>query len=748
MQTASRYSLLLLLCASAAITLLVFWPVVTHLNSAMFTYSGDGLKNYYAVSWYLQHNHGLHFTGMNYPFGEHLSFADGQPGLSLPYKWISYLFPSLQQYGIGLTNAAVLIGIFITPYFLYKILRHYHVSNAFAITGALLICFLSPQLFRIEAHYGLSYPFFFCAAWYFFLLFEEKKTIRSAVVLIAFISWIGLLHFYLAVIVALFLTAYLLPASILQFKTTDRKQLLLRWAIVITPIVLLQLFMLTTDSITDRPTKPWGFFYATSDWTSVFLPHIVDLFGNPAKPLFDRYWEGFAYIGMTANLFCIIFIIHSIVRLVQTKQPRSIFTTEQNLFLLSAVLLLLFSMSIPFKWGLQSLIDKLPMLRQFRAPGRFAWPFYYVTGVFCIVYICRLIQDAKKAFVKNLLLSFSVLLALVWTAECIYRMIDRNELAKRAVAHYRIIAEQNIADLLNKSGHYASEFQSLLVLPYFHVGSEKFSMNNGLSEIHAMKTSLQTGLPLMNVMLSRTSLEQSKQSVQFISDSLVQKQLINKLSGKPILVLVTPQELTGSEQELVRKSKLLASQNGWSLYALQPASLSANHIWVKMQFTNRQQLFKQYGSYFSNDSASSAILKFTDVDASINKPANGVQFANELSELLKFPVGKYKAGDTLRMSAWLSIEADVETFPVLACTQQDAEGKDIRYDEASFKRATNVYGNNVMAVNNFVMHPNAVQVSILLYNPARIFNLQVCRINEIILMPSGKSFYFNNIFIP
>ncbi|HLO38541.1 MAG TPA: hypothetical protein VK173_08625 [Lacibacter sp.] len=713
----------------------------------MFTYSGDGLKNYFAVTYYLQHNTGLHFTGMNYPFGEHLSFADGQPGLALPYKWISYLFPSLRMYGIGLTNAAVLLGIIIAPYFLYKILKRFEVTDALAFPAALLICFLSPQFFRIEGHYALSYPFFFCAAWYLFLVAEEKQSIRSTTLLIVFITWIGLLHFYLAAIVALFLAAYNLPALFFNRKTTSLKQQLLRWAPVLVPIVLLQLFMLT-DSVPDRPNKPWGFFYATSDWSSVFLPHIVDLFGNPVKPLFDRYWEGFAYIGIAANLFCVAFIIHHIIHFLTPGKTTSLFTTQQYLFLTSAVLLLLFSMSIPFKWGLESWFDRLPMLRQFRAPGRFAWPFYYVAGVLAVVYFSQLLKSTSKPIFKKIVTTVIVLIGLVWAAECVYRMKDRNALAQRSVGYYRIIAEQNISDLLKKSGHYADEFQAILTLPYFHVGSEKFSMSNGLSEIHAMKASLQTGLPLMNVMMSRTSLEQSKLLMQFFSDSLIEKKIIPLLDKKPLLILVTPQDLSENEKLLVRKSKLLSSQNGWSLYSYPPTAVVPDVTEVKRQFVQRQQLFKQFGNYFSNDTASIAILRFTDSNASIKNDKSGVLFSKKVTELLKFPVGTYKAGDTLRMSAWLNIDAAAETFPVLACTQQNAAGKDIRYDEASFKRATDVYGNNVMAVNSFVVQPNAVQVTILLYNPARIFNLQISRKNEIILLPSGKSFYFNNIFIP
>jgi hypothetical protein len=212
--------------------------------------------------------------------------------------------------------------------------------------------------------------------------------------------------------------------------------------------------------------------------------------------------------------------------------------------------------------------------------------------------------------------------------------------------------------------------------------------------------------------------------------------------------LVTPQELSENEKRLVSKSKLLFSQNGWSLYSFQPAVLVQDLAAVKQQYARRQELFKQYGNYFSNDSASVAILKFTDSNAFINNNKSGILFPNELNEVMKFPVAAYKAGDTLRMSAWLNIDASAETFPVLACTQQDTAGKDIRYDEASFKRATDVYGNNVMAANNFVIQPNAVHVTVLLYNPARIFNLQINRKNEIILLPSGRSFYFNNIFIP
>ena len=59
-----------------------FKDILLHPNEYLFGAEGDGLKNYYSVAYQVVHGEGTWFNGMMYPFGDHLTFADGQPLLT------------------------------------------------------------------------------------------------------------------------------------------------------------------------------------------------------------------------------------------------------------------------------------------------------------------------------------------------------------------------------------------------------------------------------------------------------------------------------------------------------------------------------------------------------------------------------------------------------------------------------------------------------------------------------------------
>ncbi len=742
-----KYSSILLFL-SCVCTCTVFWPVVTHLNTAMFGVTGDGLKNYYAVIYFLQHDQGIHFTGMNYPFGEHLSFADGQPGLVVPFKWLCTVFPALKQYGIGLINGAMLFAIAIAPWFYYRILLKFQTNHVFAVTGALLVTWLSPQLFRLPAHYALSYPFFFGAAWFMFIKTEEHGKISTGVWTILLIVWLGLLHFYLAVIACCFFAAYSLFITISRLKNDSWKLHITRWLIVLLPIMLLQLFMLVTDTISDRPAKPWGFFYAIANWTSVFVPHILDLFGTEKLKMNDQFAEGFAYIGIVPCVFCIVFPLHLLIaavtgniRKIQMQLP-----ARYYFFGIAAVLLLFFSMNMPFKWGLHSLVDQLPFLKQFRAPGRFAWVFYYVTGIFTVVYCSNLYRRISRPFLKKSILVIFVAAACIWFSECVYRANMYRKWSETALQNYMRFAGHDMRELLAKAGRYGNEFGSILVLPYFHVGSEKFDIENNTAAFYAMKASVQWGLPMMNVMMSRTSIQQSCDAVQLLSDSLIEKKLLTRLPGDPVLVMAVTSKLSEKEKLLIKKGKLLITTGEFSLYELIPASLKTNIAATKMQAERMSRNFQHHTGFRSSDSLSVATVLFLDTTGGIMQSKAGVHFNAAANILFEGP-SYYQPGDTINLSLWVKIDPLAESLPIVICTQLDSTGNAVSSSELLFKKSNDVYNKHVLATGNYVIAANTKIIRVLMYKPGTVFNIVIRKKAEQIYIPSGKSFYYNNIFI-
>jgi hypothetical protein len=747
MNTVEKKYAVALMLVSLICSLIVFWPVVTHINSAMFAREGDGLKNYYSIVYYLQHDSNTRFTGMNYPFGEHLSFADGQPGLALPFKWFCYIFPVFKKNGICLVNSAMLLAIMVAPYFYYRVLLHFRTQPLFAAAGALLITFLSPQFFRIPAHYGLSYPFFFGAVWFLLIKTEEKKSAGTAILNVLLITWLGLLHFYLAAISCFFVGIYAFFTTVGSFKKDGMGLHILRWMTALLPVILLQLFMMLTDNITDRPARPWGFFYAIADFTSVFLPHVNDLLGSEKRRMNEQFAEGFAYIGVVSNLFFLVFAFHLLVLLVTGKirNITKLFNARHYFFLVAAILLLLFAMNIPFKWNLRFLVDEFPFLRQFRAPGRFAWVFYYVIGVFTVSYCSALYHGIRSAAAKKTITVVLIAAASLWTTECIHRLKDYNRWSHAALQNYMLYAEQDMQTLLSKTGRYANEFQCLLTLPYFHVGSEKFSIENNRSAFYAMKASVQFGLPLMNVMMSRTSLQQSCDAVQLFSDSLIQKNIIHGLADSPLLVLTVQQNLNEQEKLFLNKAILLISDGDFALYEIKPSAMQGNRTIAKEKLWQAKNSFVQHKGYLSSEITSGAVLLFADTGAAIMNGNTGKDFQQYENELYNGMMN-YAPGDTINMSLWIKADPLAESLPIIRCIQLDAAGRETGIFEIAAKFSANVYRQQVLASGNFICMENTKRIKIMMYGPGIIFNLLIRKNGEQVYFQSGKSFYFNNIF--
>ena len=70
----------------------------------LFEDSGDGLKNYFSLSWYVLHDDGLHFSGMNAPYGEHILFTDNQPILAVALRFVHKNIASRDGHIVGIVN--------------------------------------------------------------------------------------------------------------------------------------------------------------------------------------------------------------------------------------------------------------------------------------------------------------------------------------------------------------------------------------------------------------------------------------------------------------------------------------------------------------------------------------------------------------------------------------------------------------------------------------------------------------------
>ena len=57
-------------------------------NAYLLRDTPDTYKNYMTTAWHVAHDSDyVHYSGMNYPYGEHVLFTDNQPVISAAMQW-------------------------------------------------------------------------------------------------------------------------------------------------------------------------------------------------------------------------------------------------------------------------------------------------------------------------------------------------------------------------------------------------------------------------------------------------------------------------------------------------------------------------------------------------------------------------------------------------------------------------------------------------------------------------------------
>ncbi|HMP88430.1 MAG TPA: hypothetical protein PKE63_14215, partial [Lacibacter sp.] len=453
--------------ASCLVVAAVFPTILLHPNTTLFSVGGDGIKNYFTALYYLQHNSGIRFTGMNYPFGEHILFGDAQPGLMIPFGWLCSVFPALSQHHLAFFNYSVLTGMALGAPAVFLLLKEFRVVRWQALVAALCISFLSPQVLRAENHYGLSYFFLFPLTWLVCLRAAARPGIKWTGTGILLVVATGLLHFYLALLSCLFLLGYALLTTLLRRKKETIAAKLSWWGIPLSGLLLLQLFVRLTDGVSDRPQKPWGFLTTLADWRSILQPLPSDLLRRNI-PEYRGFEEGFSYIGSLPIVFLACFLVTGLFLLFRRRrngyEHLPFLHQQELLFFLSSAGLLLFAMGIPFIWNMEWLADRLSVLRQFRGLGRFAWAFYSVCTVLAVVGFSRFtgfISGKKYAWAGK---GAIALLYLLWAGEAGWRMYTFHKFDNTASLYYRIFTENSYRQQLEREGYRTDHFQAVLCL--------------------------------------------------------------------------------------------------------------------------------------------------------------------------------------------------------------------------------------------------------------------------------------------
>ena len=618
----------------ALLMAVLFGPVFWHPGRYLFSTIEDGLKNYYTAIWYVHHDAGWWFTGMNYPFGEHVVFTDNQPLLS-------FVLAALRRRGgavnvLAVLNGGMLLAQLLSAPPLLALLRRCRLPAWYAGLATVLIVLLAPQLDRLLGHYALSYACVIPTLWHIAVRATEARrrlgwygTYAGATL------FFGCLHPYYFPISALLLLAYSAVAWWQGPGQTTWQQRISYWLPVLlalaVPLGLFQATLALTDPYAaDRPGNPYGFFaYSSSVW-SVFFPVEEPVRGWWQRIFHtpDPSWEGQAYVGLVGTLVAIGTLLRVGWRLRRRewrRLRRPALPPVLRISLWAGFLILLFAMGWPFRWGLEGLIPYLGPIRQFRSIGRFAWIFYYfysVYGAYALYQAFRWLRQRRKARQATVLLAAALLL---WAAESIFNIGHKAYLIQHPRAVGRTLAAAATKTALYQrrlaaAGQSVAAYQAILPIPYYSLGSEVFStFNSDLSSYESMRASLETGLPIAATMLSRTPLYQAQALKQVLSHPAIDKTVLTRLPDqRPFLLVVSATAPRDSaENALLARAHIFYRDSAVWLATLPLNRLEARPAF-EAEFRRLQAALFAYPGYWSSVAAPQVVHRSFDAPKAAN----------------------------------------------------------------------------------------------------------------------------------
>ncbi len=535
----------------------------------LFEDGGDGLKNYYTLDYYVKHDQGWHFSGMNYPYGEHIIYTDNQPLLAMTLGWIHRHLIKMDHHVIGTLNMLMLVSIYLAVLILYHLLRRWSVGRWWAFGAALCITFLSPQLWRLQGHYGLSYVAFIPL-----LLLLLDKIMRDA-----YRKWLSALSAGLLIVVMSLTHMYFLLLSALivfcvvvfwyMYNRRDRNMVRhvmpLLLAVLLLPGILLIGLRKSTDTVKDRPIEPWGLDDHTISFQRTFFPFIPPLdkvwtdILKQEKPINERV----AYVGLLGLL-----MLPAVGFFLIRKRKDGTPDTAVKVFLWAAVLSWCMAAGIFYQHGFRFFWEAVPILKQFRGLGRFGISFYYLYMLVCSYLLWRVYQRMQE---RDLGQAGSYVLGavfVVWGFEASLNI----KAVSAPVFRYNVWLSHTKTDyvpLLQAAGYTPDSFQAILQFPLVAIGNENMGVARGFWTLReGVHASTETGLPMIDYAMSRTSISQGMDIVELISTPYASKRRGQMLNDKPILLLCEEEFVIPSERRWIDKAKKIGTYQSITLYAL------------------------------------------------------------------------------------------------------------------------------------------------------------------------------------
>ena len=584
-----------------------FGKSLTHLNTYYFTSEGDGIHAYYTALYHVHHDSTYwRMNGMNYPQGEEVFFTGCQPIVTNVIKLLG-----LGYFTVGILNFIMLISIVFCSVFLYLIFRRLKVQEWLAISAALFIAFSSPQIGRLNGHFSLTYQFAIPALIYLLMRFWDTPSYKNSIyigVLTLFMTGVQFYFFGFFALISFFFWIYFFVINY-QEKKSILKSFgfsVLHFSIqLILPFLAIKFLVSSIDPVLDRTNEPFGFFMYVTKPVTVFYPllqwynfeWLQHFFRPPAK----IEWEGLVYLGLTSIVLFVYVLFKQFDALVHFRIKKVLWPFEKtimNILLYISVVALIVSTALPFMMFDRWLYYEIGYFKQMRGIGRFAWVTFYCLNILSVYWL------SQQMIQRKWMIYVSVFFMMVMATEA----YDMSGPTGKAIANN--VPEMNM-NKIHKDFEWVKKvenlnFQAIITLPYFHVGSENIWIDPGPEPMkYAYLSSLHTGKPLVNVLLNRNSLSETYDHIRIIQEPYILPNFVTLKSKSPYLLVVLKNlPLTNYEQEMLNSSRRI-DENEKLIIAELPSSYFEERITAKLNFLPKletQNYFK-FDQVFYSDSS-------------------------------------------------------------------------------------------------------------------------------------------------
>jgi hypothetical protein len=307
-------------------------------------------------------------------------------------------------------------------------------------------------------------------------------------------------------------------------------------------------------------------------------------------------------------------------------------------------------------------------------------------------------------------------------------------------------------DRLAENGYAANDFQATLFVGFFHIGSEKLYIDrSGFDSGKAMEIAYQTGLPLINSMLSRTSVSQTLQLAQAVCHSTLHKTYPSFLNEKNILLITNEKDLIPQEKYLISKSKFIYEVGNLKLFSLPVSAYHDTQQVLQDHFREIKQMyyFDTTYQYYAERPIQLFYKDNFDDHASPETFEGGGSYYEEWGGdvLAEIPVN-ISSLIWIEISYWAKTYVETTAYPNIKLKFLDAQGSIIKEAGVNPKYSADVKGDWVRAAGNFDV-PVHCKKLVLQVSKDKLVNFDNLLVRhtayDVIYDVSGdSSFQFNN----